>query len=334
MIKLYCLIFILTSYLKVNAQIIKIPDVNFKGKLLEANDTLRIAYDSNGKPIKIDFNNDNNIEVSEALKVYKLVISNSEISSLVGIENFTNLTVLYCDRNQLENLNLNELSNLKTLDCGRNKLINLDVSENTALTVLVCHYNQLSTLDISKNTALTGLDCSDNKINTLETNKNVSLTRFWCDSNQLVSLDLSKNTNLKELRCYKNQLTKLDLSKNIFLTDLVCYANLLTDLDLSKNTDLMLFQCSSNKLKFLDISSSKKILTIPLSIILNGLYSPENNSDLVTLKINTAIQRFDEIKYVKKERPNVVISTYEVSSDGLSVKCINYNPITNTCKDY
>jgi Leucine-rich repeat (LRR) protein len=334
MIKFYCLIFILTTFIKVNGQIIKIPDVNFKAKLLEANDTLRIAYDSNGKPIKIDFNNDNNIQVSEALKVCKLVISSSEISSLIGIENFTNLTILYCDRNQLEDININGLPKLKELDCDRNELVNLDISKNIALVGLDCSDNQLSILDISKNTALTLLDCSNNKINNLETSKNVSLVRFWCNDNQLVSLDLSKNLNLKEFQCNKNQLTSLDLSKNIFLTNLFCYANLLTALDLSKNIDLSWLQCSSNKLKVLDISSSKKISNNILSIIKNGVGSIENNNDLTLLKINIAIQKFDEIKFIKTDRSNVVISTYETSSGDLSAKCINYNPITNTCKDY
>lgn len=77
MTKFYCVIFILITFIKASAQTITIPDVKFKGKLLEANDTLRIAYGSEGKPIKIDLNNDNNIQVSEALRVYKLEMRRS-----------------------------------------------------------------------------------------------------------------------------------------------------------------------------------------------------------------------------------------------------------------
>lgn len=330
MTKFYYLAFILIAFIKVNAQIITIPDVKFKGKLLEANDTLPIAYGSEGKPIKIDLNNDDNIQVSEALRVYKLEMRSSEISSLAGIENFANLTILHCDQNQLEDIDVEELTKLKELDCERNKLLKLNISKNTDLVGLDCSDNQLSVLDISKNTILTMLDCSNNIISNLDTAKNESLTRFWCNSNQLVSLDLSKNPNLNQLECNKNQLTNLDLTKNVSLTHLFCYVNLLTNLDLSKNIELSWLQCSSNKLKTLDISSAKKISSNILSIIKNGFGSIENNNDLALVKINIAIQKFDEIKYLKTERPNVVICTYEMN-DNLSAKCINYNPVTNTC---
>jgi hypothetical protein len=331
MTKFYYLVFILIASIKVNAQIITIPDAKFKGKLLEANDTLHIAYGSEGKPIKIDLNNDNNIQVSEALRVYKLEMRSSEISSLAGIENFANLTILHCDQNQIEDIDIKALTKLKELDCEENKLLKLDISKNTELVGLDCSDNQLSLLDISKNIVLTMLDCSNNKISNLDTSKNVSLTSFWCNSNQLVSLDLSRNPYLDKLECNKNQLTNLDLSKNVSLTHLLCYANLLTALDLSKNIDLSWLQCSSNKLKALDISSSKKISSNILSIIKNGVGSIENNNELAFIKINIAIQKFDEIKYLKIERPSVMISTYAGSSNDLSAKCINYNPITSMC---
>lgn len=330
MTKFYCFLFILITLIKTEAQIITIPDAKFKGKLLEANDTLHIAYGSEGKPIKIDLNNDNNIQISEALRVYKLKMRGSEIANLLGIENFTNLTVLHCDQNQLEDIDIKALTKLKELDCERNKLLKLDISKNIDLVVLDCSDNQLSVLDISKNTTLTILDCSYNKISNLDTAKNVFLTKFWCNSNQLVSLDLSKNPYLNELKCNRNQLANLDLSKNVYLTDLYCSANLLTNLDLSKNIELSWFECNSNRLKTLDISSAKKLSTNILTIITNGLGSLENNYDLSLVKINIAIKQFDEIKYLKTERPNVVISIYE-GSDNLFVKCINYNPITNTC---
>jgi hypothetical protein len=50
------------------AQIVTIPDANFKAKLLEASPTNVIAY-NNGGYIKIDVNNDGEIQQSEALNV-------------------------------------------------------------------------------------------------------------------------------------------------------------------------------------------------------------------------------------------------------------------------
>lgn len=46
------------------AQIVNIPDTNFKAKLLAANTTNSIAADSFNNNIKIDINNNGEIEVS------------------------------------------------------------------------------------------------------------------------------------------------------------------------------------------------------------------------------------------------------------------------------
>ena len=47
----------------------------------------RIGYNSDHKPIKIDVNNNGEIEVSEALKFINYGIDDLEISNLNGIEN-------------------------------------------------------------------------------------------------------------------------------------------------------------------------------------------------------------------------------------------------------
>lgn len=55
-----------------NAQIIEFPDVYFKSRLVTSSvtNTNSIAKDSSGNSIKVDVNNDGEIEVSEALLVY------------------------------------------------------------------------------------------------------------------------------------------------------------------------------------------------------------------------------------------------------------------------
>ena len=63
----------------VNAQVINFPDGNFKAKLLQASPSLEIAKNSNGTNIKIDTNNDSQIQVNEALAVYSLFVTNAKI---------------------------------------------------------------------------------------------------------------------------------------------------------------------------------------------------------------------------------------------------------------
>jgi len=70
---------------------------------------------------------DNYVLTSVINTVTNLNVSNSNISDLTGIEDFTALT---------------------TLNCSNNQLTNLDVSTNTSLTSLQCYNNQLTSLDV------------------------------------------------------------------------------------------------------------------------------------------------------------------------------------------
>ncbi len=105
------------------------------------------------------------------------------LTSLQGIEWFTSLRILFCDYNQLTNLDVSNNTELTDLDCSSNQLTNLDVSNNTKLTVLNCEYNQLTKLDVSKNTELTGMSCGDNQLTNLDVSNNTKLTFLRCSYN-------------------------------------------------------------------------------------------------------------------------------------------------------
>ena len=62
------------------SQIVSVPDINFKAKLLESSATNNIAKDLNGNPVKIDQNNDGEIQISEAENISALSINNRDIS--------------------------------------------------------------------------------------------------------------------------------------------------------------------------------------------------------------------------------------------------------------
>lgn len=100
----------------IQAQIVNIPDANFKTKLLQASPTnfIPIAKDENENSIAIDINGDGEIQESEALNVYYLNVFNSNISSLEGINSFSNLKSLSVSSNQISGIiNLNALLNLE-----------------------------------------------------------------------------------------------------------------------------------------------------------------------------------------------------------------------------
>lgn len=85
---------------------VTIPDATFLACLAE-------TYDING---------DGKIDQKEAAKVTSIDCSGKSITSLAGIENFTNLT---------------------TLDCSKTQITSLDISANNKLTDITCQNNEL-----------------------------------------------------------------------------------------------------------------------------------------------------------------------------------------------
>ena len=196
-----------------NAQIVNIPDVNFKNKLLQANTTTTIiARDINGSPMVIDTNSDGEIQVSEAANVYQLQVISSNIQDLTGIEAFVNLTVLHCFSNSLTVLDFSNNLNLNYLRCESNSLTELNVSNNSSLTDLICHFNNLIELNVSNNINLAYLDCQNNNLTELDLSNNPDLSFLSCNNNNLTELDLSNNPNLETLWAINNpQLTHLNI---------------------------------------------------------------------------------------------------------------------------
>ena len=129
-----------------------------------------------------DTNKDSSLSDTEIAAVEAIDCSRKGITNLKGIEYFTALRLLKCNRNQL------------TI---------LDVDKNTALEKLYCSNNKLTSLDVSKNIALIALECYSNQLTSLDVDKNTALEKLYCYSNQLTSLDVS-NTDMDDLICYDN----------------------------------------------------------------------------------------------------------------------------------
>ncbi len=191
--KLYFL-FLLTIGFLSNAQIVNIPDANFKAKLIAI-----------GK----DTNSDGQIQFTEALAVTLLNVSFASISNITGIEAFTNLITLECQNNYLTTLNVQGLTNLEWLACNDNQLPTLNVQGLTNLKNLYCQYNQLPSLNVQGLTNLQILHCYNNQLPTLNLQGLTNLYDLNCSNNQLTSLNVQGLTNLNYLSCQNNQLTSL-----------------------------------------------------------------------------------------------------------------------------
>ncbi len=219
-----------------NAQIVNIPDANFKNALL------------NHYPV-IDTNEDSEIQVVEAEAFVDTIdVAWKEISDLTGIEAFINLTGLECSWNQITSLDLSNNIALIRLECYRNQITSLDLSDCVALTYLNCWMNQLIGLELSTNTALANFSCSENQLTGLDLTNNTLLEGLSCNNNQLATLDLSSNIAISSLDCENNQLISLDLSNCTEIFILTCQNNQLSTLNLKNgnNTNLSFFSAVNN----------------------------------------------------------------------------------------
>lgn len=241
--KKYTLLLILFAGM-VNAQIINIPDANFKAKLL-ASDTNNTIANSPFGYIKIDFNNDGEIQVDEAQFVDALDLNNANISNLSGIEGFPNLESLKCANNQISSMDLSSLTQLKELFCGSNPLTALNLNGLTNLESISCYQLQLTSLDLTGLSQLKFLECGGNQLTALALSDCPNLETLRCGFNQITALDVSALTQLKYFSCPENQLTTLDLTGLSNIVELDCTLNHLSVLDLSDQSSLVVLYCRS-----------------------------------------------------------------------------------------
>ncbi|MQP25847.1 T9SS type A sorting domain-containing protein [Flavobacterium sp. LMO8] len=292
--KLYILFFLIIGFI-VKAQIVNIPDANFKAKLLNASTSNQIAsteepfYDPGNNSWvvlnehRIDTNNDGQIQVSEAQNIKWLNIENSNINNLTGIEKFTNLKVLFCGLNSLVSLDISQNVNLLQLECNDNQFASLDLSQNSSLTFLNCVNNQLSMLNISSCPNLFSLECSGNRLNSLDFSQNIALKNVGCSNNQLLSLNVLNQNNLEVLTCYSNQLTSLDVSGLTNLKRLDCVLNSLSSLNASNCISLNYLDCNRNQLLSLNVSGCLALSNLDCDDNLLQALDVSNLSSLETL---------------------------------------------------
>src|SRR5690606_14515033 len=264
--QIYLIIFLLSSLLT-QAQIVNIPDVNFKNALI------------NHIPA-IDANNDGEIQTSEAQAVSQIVVYNSGISDMTGIEAFINLQQLSCPYNQITNIDVSNNTNLTHLQVFNNQLTSLDISNNTNLTLLNCSFNQISNLNLSNNLAINQIQIYDNQISNLDLSNNSllysieaennqisnitignnnSITHLYVNNNLLTNINLENALYLKFLRVGYNQLTNINLINNSELESLYIENNSLNNLDIGNNLNIWDLNCSNNNLTSLDLTNNQEL---------------------------------------------------------------------------
>lgn len=197
-----------------------VPDVAFRNKLL----AIGAAQD----PVP----GDAYIEVDSAR--YGLYVSNSGITDLTGIQNFTGLVLLNVSGNLLTSLNISALTNLGMLECQNNKLTSLNLSSNTNLSQIWCQDNLLTSLTFpSAINTLWGVWCYNNQLTTLNLNGNTKITNLFIQTNKLTTFNFSTLIELEQINCSSNSWVNLNFDSNTKLNTLWCFSNpLLKDISI------------------------------------------------------------------------------------------------------
>ncbi len=244
-----------------NAQIVTIPDANFKAKLLQASPSNSIAaqtYVIGSYPAvyaKVDADNDGEIQVSEALSIQYLDLGGSDISDLTGIEQFVNLRYLSCLQNDLTTLNVSLNVNLKFLNCTNNQIDQLNVSSLGSLHTLSCGSNDLTQLDVSNLINLKDLYCGANLLTNLNISNVPGLLSLNCSSNQISSIDFANSDNLNYLNLTSNIFTSIDLSELTNIKEVILDYNNISTLNVSGLANLEKISCKNNQMSSLIVEN-------------------------------------------------------------------------------
>ena len=278
-----------------NAQTINFPDANFKARLLESNSANNIARNSLNNYFKIDENNDGEIQKSEALKVFSLDVSNYRtITTLSGIENFTNLKFLDCSSNVIEDLDARPLTNLQTLICSSNRFISLNIAGLSNLNRLVAESILLTNIDLSGLQNLKEIEFNNGTLTSLDLKGLISLESISCRYNQLKSIsNISDCINLKKMYTENNLIENLNVQGCVNLESLICRYNKITSLNIS----------GLPKLRYLE-AGGESLTAIELNGISNIEQLHVDYSNLTTLDLSQYIK----LKYVSS-RFNAKLTT-------------------------
>lgn len=249
------------------------PDDNFRAYVLE----------------RIDKDGDAMLSEGEIEETTDIDVADMGIADLTGIGFFTELISLFCDENELINIEISHCKNLRSLHCSYNRIEKLDISSCTKLNLLQCSNNQISKLELQGCAGLMYLYCVRNNIAELDLSACPKLESLYCDFNCLTELNVRACPELKNLACGNNKLTMLDISDCHELESLYCGSNKIKELDVSKCPDLKELSCVANKLTVLNVSSCSKLYS---------LYCAANKLTSVNVSNCTKLRTFESTKNI------------------------------------
>jgi len=143
---------------------------------------------------------------------------NARLNKLTGVlnfSNFTNLTHIFCDGNQLDSINVSGCTSLREIYVDNNQISSINVSGNTVLQYLTATYNNLITFDISNCTSMVVAACGNNQVSNLNVINCHNMVKIDSPNNLITSLNLSGCTSLNDVRLGNNLLDLTNINNII-----------------------------------------------------------------------------------------------------------------------
>ena len=209
-----------------------------------------------------DYNHNGFIEVDEVMITRNIVCEKQGVSSVKGIEFFTEMQGLWVMDNNISELDVSKNTNLHGIWCSNNPIKHIDLSNNPELEWIYCYECELEELDVSHNPNMAFIECNTNeKLTSLDVTCCPKLEHLTCGSCDLRSIDLSNCPNLSHLDIFRNpKLTSLDVSHCPKMKRLDIWDNPnLSNVDISKNAQLQYYNCANNNVEKIDLSHNPEL---------------------------------------------------------------------------
>ena len=233
MLRSTLLLSILVANLTVHAQMVYIPDANFR-TFLQGEYPACMVGDS------LDS------QCQEVIDEYSLSIVDLGIQSIEGVQQFVNLGNLDCSKNPLSSLPQLPQT-LNTLTCNLTNLSTLP-SLPPSLSYMNCSGAQLVALPSLPST-IGSLNCSNNLLTELPILP-PDLDYLSCNDNALTALPNLLSTQLTDLYCYNNPIGEIPVLPST-ITKLYCQNTGISSLPAIAGFPLRYLYCGDNQLSVL-----------------------------------------------------------------------------------
>lgn len=288
------------------------PDANFRSVIAN-------TYDRDGDGYLSDY------EISTTMNI---VCEGKGISSIKGIEFFTDIQGLWCADNNISEWDLSNNKDLRGIWCSGNDFTSLDFTDNPNLEWVYCFDCKLKSINVSNNHDLAYLEINTNPLEGLDVTNNENLEHLMCGSCGLKSLDLSGNPNLCHLDAFNNDLRSLDFSNNTKLKRLDIWENQnLGNVDISDLKELQYYNCSYNGVTRLDVSNNPELQK--LSCAYNSIHSLDLSSNPKLAYLDCAINPISTLDLSNNPRIYFLqaftndFTTLDISNNSRLIKVYN-----------